>query len=667
MAAPVEGAAFPLRVGASNRYLVDQAGTPFLVQADSPWDMIAGLNNNDVNQYLADRQSKGFNTLIVELMEHQFQSASNRYAAPTNNYGQPPFLVPGDFSTPNEAYFTNADWVIDQAAARGMVVVLFPCFLGFPNSGQGWYNEMLANGAQKCKQYGQYVGNRYKNKPNIIWAMYGDHDPNSSIQPMVDALSAGILSVDTNHLFTAQCQRNSVVRDLLAGDSAWLQLNTVYSDSLTYEGCLTAYAKTPAMPFFMIEGYYEGENGSTPQSMRAQAYWANLSGACGQTFGNNPVWGFFPGWQSALNSVGANDMMRVDALFLSRPWTNLVPDAANIVLTGGYGNYGSSNYVTAALAVDGATMIACLPAGGAVTVNLTRLSGTQAQAWWYNPRGGSAASIGSFPTTNSRSFQAPTTDDWILVIDDSSRGFSVPGLAVLTTSVPNGTVGDSYAAQLTASGGSGAYTWSAVSNGLPSGLTLSTGGLLSGTPSAQGSFGPIVHVTDSNNQTASGTLQIVVISPIISLSVSAQNTGQIRTNGFTVGLNADTSGTYVIEATTNFNTWQPVQTVQYTNGLMPVLIPVSPAPARFFRARLQSSGATPIIALVVPSQTADQIATNGFAFYLTANIPGTYVIETSADLRSWQAVQTLQYVSGQLHVTVPAGLERACFVRARTQ
>src|SRR5882724_11513317 len=124
---------FPLKAGASQRYLVDQAGVPFLIQGDSPWSMIAALNNDQVNAYLQDRSQKGFNTLIVELIEHEsiYPRGDNANVSPANYYGESPFLIPGDFSTPNEAYFTNADWVIDQAAAKGMVVVLFPCYVGF--------------------------------------------------------------------------------------------------------------------------------------------------------------------------------------------------------------------------------------------------------------------------------------------------------------------------------------------------------------------------------------------------------------------------------------------------------------------------------------------------------------------------------------------------------
>jgi len=420
------GANFPLKTDVSNRFLVDQTGVPFLIQGDSPWSMIAALNNDQVNAYLQDRSQKGFNTLIVELIEHEsiYPRGDNDNVSPANYYGESPFLTPGDFSTPNEAYFTNADWVIDQAAAKGMVVVLFPCYVGFVGTSEGWEDEVLSNGAAKCQQYGQYVGNRYKNRPNIIWAMYGDRDPDEA-QPMVDAMAAGIQSADTNHIFTAHLQRGSDVRSLLP-NSAWLQLDTSYTDMQTYVGCLQAYAETPAMPVFQIENYYEGEHGTAPANVRAEAYWANLSGACGQVFGNLPIWPFTTGWESALDSVGANDMRRVQALFLSRPWTSLVPDAVHTVVTAGYGS--DVSYVAAARTSDGGTVMAYLPMGGTITVDLTQISGAQAQGWWYNPRDGSITNLGGFATSGSQDFTAPDDNDWVLVLDDASRNLPPPGL-----------------------------------------------------------------------------------------------------------------------------------------------------------------------------------------------------------------------------------------------
>jgi hypothetical protein len=68
-------------------------------------------------------------------------------------------------------------------------------------------------------------------------------------------------------------------------------------------------------------------------------------------------------------------------------------------------------------------------------------------------------------------------------------------LTILTNSLPDGSVGDAYSAQLQAIGGVGNRTWTAT--GLPAGLTLSTGGFISGTPTTPGTSSVTVSVTDS--------------------------------------------------------------------------------------------------------------------------------------------------------------------------
>ncbi|MGE5112091.1 MAG: putative Ig domain-containing protein [Acidobacteriaceae bacterium] len=83
-------------------------------------------------------------------------------------------------------------------------------------------------------------------------------------------------------------------------------------------------------------------------------------------------------------------------------------------------------------------------------------------------------------------------------------------LAVTTTSVPNATSGQSYSVTLMASGGTTPYKWSAT--GLPAGVSMSSGGVISGTPTSSGTFSFTAKVTDSSStiQSASKALSLTV-------------------------------------------------------------------------------------------------------------------------------------------------------------
>src|SRR5262249_8424609 len=146
--------------------------------------------------------------------------------APANISGVEPFTVAGDYSTPNEAYFQYADWVIQQAAARGIAVLLTPSYLGYDGGDEGWYSEMQANGTAKLEAYGRYVGTRFKNDTNIIWVQGGDYDPPD--KSLVDAIAKGIAETDPGSIQTAHGAPETAALDYWQGYS-WLALNNVYT------------------------------------------------------------------------------------------------------------------------------------------------------------------------------------------------------------------------------------------------------------------------------------------------------------------------------------------------------------------------------------------------------------------------------------------------------
>lgn len=119
---------------------------------------------------------------------------------------------------------------------------------------------------------------------------------------------------------------------------------------------------------------------------------------------------------------------------------------------------------------------------------------------------------------------------------DSSTGtgapFSVVGaysltvngsnLTIAPATLPSGQVSVAYPlVSLTASGGTAPYSYKISAGSLPAGLTLNSAGMLSGTPTAGGSFNFTVTATDANSSTGSQTYAVTVSAPVITISPGA--------------------------------------------------------------------------------------------------------------------------------------------------
>jgi len=419
---------FPLRVDASGRHLLDASGNPFLLHADTGWSLIADLSREDAEIYLEDRRQRGFNAIIVNLLERQY--SSNAHLSYSNFYLQAPFLSTDDYATPNESYFAHADYVIKLAASKGIMVMLAPSYLGYQGGPDGWYAAMQANAA-RLRDYGRYLGQRLGGNPNIIWMHGGDFNPGQ--KPLVRDIALGIREFDTQSLHTAHCAPETSALEVWAGES-WLHLNNIYTYNDIPGKAQAAYAA--AMPFFLLESRYENEPvpPTAAVQLRVQAYQALLSGAMGQAFGNHPIWhfdgpGVYPNpspsnWEAWLNSAGAQQMAHVRALFFARSWQHLVPDFAHALLTGDLGGSGFDRAV-AARADDGSFAFAYAPSARTLSVNMS-LFPANVSARWFDPAAGTFAPIAGspFPNSGSRNFPTPGNNaaghsDWILVLESA--------------------------------------------------------------------------------------------------------------------------------------------------------------------------------------------------------------------------------------------------------
>lgn len=97
-----------------------------------------------------------------------------------------------------------------------------------------------------------------------------------------------------------------------------------------------------------------------------------------------------------------------------------------------------------------------------------------------------------------------------------SRG---PGGSTPNTPVPvaqnllGGTVGIAYTEQISAQGGTAPYTFTISAGSLPTGTSMNSAGLITGTPTIAGSYTFTVKVTDVNGSTGTHQFNIAIASP----------------------------------------------------------------------------------------------------------------------------------------------------------
>jgi hypothetical protein len=118
---------------------------------------------------------------------------------------------------------------------------------------------------------------------------------------------------------------------------------------------------------------------------------------------------------------------------------------------------------------------------------------------------------------------------------------SAAGLAITSTNLAAGKNGNQYSAPLNANGGTPGYTWSVSSGNLPAGLTLSSTGVISGTPTGSGSSTFTIAVQDSGSPalTASAQESITVAAAPATLTITSTTLGAAQTgNQYSTTLNA---------------------------------------------------------------------------------------------------------------------------------
>ena len=432
--------------GVSSRSLVDQEGDSLYLVADAGWSLIGALDRGEISQYLDLLVQRKHNGVLFNMIENGF--SSNPPAAAEPSAGTP-FQGAMFSSPPNEAYWSHLDWVIAEMENRGLTAIANPVYAGYIDQ-HGVGAQMVAATNQQMRSFGEYVGNRYKNRINIAYQIGGDRnfDPNSTLGERYAALADGIRSRDPSKVMTVMTGPDNYSSAMW--NPNWLDFEAVYENDSADLALLDIWDST-SKPLIYAEPAYEGarwpDTGWSRLYGRRELYVSFANGYSGIIPGNCLRWHFEQDpqgvgcsswgradWPRTLEDTSrtsgpdrkpadqhAADTQRFAELVATLPWPSMRPDTTNRFLVDGTGN-GADR---AAARLGNQTGLVYLPAARNITIDTTRIA-PRVSLHWYDPTTGTTTTITpDEAATTNRVVQHPgpnnTGDnDWILLTRPST-------------------------------------------------------------------------------------------------------------------------------------------------------------------------------------------------------------------------------------------------------
>ncbi len=430
-----------LLVSENKRFLKHEDGSPFFYLGDTAWELFHRLNRENAEKYLENRRAKGF-TVIQAVALAELDGMRD-----PNPYGQIPFFDQ-DLSKPNEKYWEHVDWIIDRAADKGLFIGLLPTW--GDKVDLKWGDGPVVFNPENAYDYGRWIGERYKDRFNIIWIIGGDRSGGDGNEGVWNALAEGVKSVDKNHLMTFHPGGGSSSSQYFH-NADWLDFNMmqtghhVRSYAIYHQLLRKDYALEPTKPCFDGEPRYEDHpvdwnpgvlGWFDDADIRQALYWNLFSGGFGHTYGCHPVWQMKTpdkapiglvrnNWYDVLDLPGAWDLIHARNLIESRPFFDRRP--AQELILNGYQT--DKDHIVACRGRDYAFVY--IPTGWEAMLDLSALGWKQARSWWLNCRTGEVLEKGVLDAKGQKAFNIPEKGgrgkDWVLVLDNAAMDFQSPG------------------------------------------------------------------------------------------------------------------------------------------------------------------------------------------------------------------------------------------------
>lgn len=433
-----------LKISENGRFIIKEDGSPFFWLGDTAWELFHKLSREEAEEYLRNRAERRFNVIqAVALAEFEGLTTENAYGRLPllkNNMGEYDPTMP-DLSE-DYSYWDHVDFIVDKAAELGLYIGFLPTWGDKYNL--AWGKGPVVFNKDNAKVYGQWLGERYKDRNNIIWILGGDRPlQKAEHYDIVRAMAEGLAQGDGGrHIMTFHPPGGSSSSSFVHNEK-WLSFNMIQSghshNLLNYKKVEEDYKLMPVKPVLDGEPCYEDhpidfkpENGYFNNfHVRRAAYWGVFAGGFGHTYGHHSIWSmttkptdyFILTWKEAIDRPGGNQMQYLRNLIESRPFLDRVPDQSLLV-----NELPGLDHIRATRGKDYAFIYT--PTGREIKINMGKISGDRVVAHWYDPRTGEASYIGEYDNKGIVSFIPPSDgdgNDWVLVLDDSSKAFGKPG------------------------------------------------------------------------------------------------------------------------------------------------------------------------------------------------------------------------------------------------
>ena len=331
---------------------------------------------------------------------------------------------------PNEAYFELVDFAVKKAEEFGLVLALLPTWHRYVLPGSHpLLNEEAVFNPENAYAYGKFLGERYKNAPNVVWVLGGDWPAGPQIE-IWDAMAKGLEDGESGVHLISYHPRGQQTSSTWLHNREWLDFNMIQTGHQApsfnvYDWVYNDYVLNSPKPVVNGEPAYEEigiwfnpVNGRhDDDEVRKQAYWSVFAGAFGHTYGNNNIWQMnrndessriWPNrtWDQALDSPGACQLGYLRRLMESRPFLTRIPDQG---LLQGENPSHASDHIRATRdgtpgGKDASYIMVYIPYYKSFKVKTDVIKGTKLKVGWFNPQSGYAFPQGIIDNSGAYEF-----------------------------------------------------------------------------------------------------------------------------------------------------------------------------------------------------------------------------------------------------------------------